>query len=59
MPLSLPELSVLEKIDELISNAFGPLTLTTAIPPAPGEVEIAQMVEPSRAWGIEFFTLQI
>ena len=42
-----------------MSNALGPLTLTTAIPPAPGAVDIAQIVEPSRAWGIEFFTMQI
>jgi len=57
--LSLEDESVFEKIEEDIVRASGPDTLTTAIPPAPGAVEMAQIVEPSRALGKEFFTVQI
>ena len=58
-PLSCSIPSFFEKIEEETVNASEPLTRTTATPPEPGAVEIAQIVEPSRALGIEFFTTQI
>ena len=45
----------LEKTVDPKPKASGPEILTTAIPPAPGAVEIATIVEPSRACGRDFF----
>lgn len=53
--LSFSELMVFEKTADPRRKASGPEILTTAIPPAPGAVEMATIVEPSRACGREFF----
>ena len=50
------QVSVFENTALESSKARGPETRTTAIPPAPGAVEIATIVEPSKALGIVFFT---
>ena len=53
--LSSLELKVFEKTADPKPKASGPEILTTAIPPAPGAVEMATIVEPSRACGRDFF----